>query len=100
VSVHLSVCPIYRPLQQRAAGLLLGARRAGDIDRLLHGAPTTGAGRPAATAPQKHGTQRHVGHQQMRARRVISCPTYVAALADLSGAKGPCPPKMPEVTST
>jgi len=32
-SVCLSVCPIYRPLQQRAAGLLLWARRTGDIDR-------------------------------------------------------------------
>jgi len=29
-----SVCPI-RTLQQRAAGLLLWARRVGDIDRLL-----------------------------------------------------------------
>ena len=36
VSVRLSVCPICRPLQQRvAAGLLLGALLAGDIDRLL-----------------------------------------------------------------
>jgi len=32
--VHPSVCPI-RPPQQRAAGLLLWARRTGDIDRLL-----------------------------------------------------------------
>jgi len=35
VSVRPSVCPSYRPLQRRAAGLLLWARRAGDIDRLL-----------------------------------------------------------------
>jgi len=42
------VCrPICRPLQQRAAGLLLRARVAGDIDQLLHGQ------RPAATAPQQ-----------------------------------------------
>jgi len=34
-SVCPSVCPFYRPLQQRAAGLLLWARRASDIDRLL-----------------------------------------------------------------
>jgi len=47
VSVRLSVCPI-RPLQQRAAGLLLWARRAGDIDRLLHGR------RHSSTGPQ-HG---------------------------------------------
>jgi len=32
-SAHLSVCPICRPLQQRAVRLLLGAPRAGDIDR-------------------------------------------------------------------
>jgi len=55
VSVRLSVWPCYRQLQQRAAGLLLWARRAGGIDRLLHGR------RPAATAPQQHGAQ-----QQMR----------------------------------
>jgi len=49
-----SVCPIF-PLQQRAAGLLLWARRVGDIDRLLHGR------RRSSTGPQ-HGVQ-----QQMRA---------------------------------
>jgi len=38
-----SVCPIYRPLQQRAVGLLPWAPRAGDIDRLLHGASAAGA---------------------------------------------------------
>jgi len=42
-SVRLSVCPIYRPLQQRAAGLLLWAPQAGNIDRLLHGASASGA---------------------------------------------------------
>ena len=41
--VRLSVCPICQPLQQRAVGLLLWAPRAGDIDRLLHGASATGA---------------------------------------------------------
>ena len=40
LSVHLSD----RSKQRRAAGLLLSAHRAGDIDRLLHGAPTAGAG--------------------------------------------------------
>jgi len=35
--VRSSVCSI-RPLQQSAAGLLLWARPAADIDRLLHGA--------------------------------------------------------------
>ena len=34
LSVCLSVCSI-RPLQQRVAGLLLWARRVGDINRLL-----------------------------------------------------------------
>jgi len=32
-----SVCPIIRPAHAAAAGLLLWARRARDIDRLLHG---------------------------------------------------------------
>jgi len=32
-----SVCPIVCPLHSAAAGLLLWAQRAGDIDRLLHG---------------------------------------------------------------
>jgi len=53
-SVRPSVCPI-RPPHADAAGLLLWARRPGDIDRLLH------SRRSAAAAPQ-HGTQ-----QQMRA---------------------------------
>ena len=44
-----------RPPHAAAAGLLLWARRSGDIDRLLHGR------RSAAAAPQ-HGAQ-----QQMRA---------------------------------
>ena len=52
--VCLSVCPDYRLLQQHAAGLLLGALLEGVISRLLHGAPTTGAGYPAAMAPQQH----------------------------------------------
>jgi len=34
-SVHLSVCSIYRPLQQHVVGLLL---RAGDMEWLVHGA--------------------------------------------------------------
>ena len=36
-SVCLSVCPIIRPLHAAAVGLLLWARRPGDIDRLLDG---------------------------------------------------------------
>ena len=48
-----SVCP-FRQLQQRAAGLLLCARRVRDIDPLVHG-----KGR-SSTVPQ-HGVQ-----QQMR----------------------------------
>jgi len=43
-SVRPSVCPTYQPLQQRAAGLLLWARRPRNIDRLLH------SRRSAATA--------------------------------------------------
>ena len=36
-SVRLSVCPIIRPLHAAAVGLLLWARRPGDIDQLLDG---------------------------------------------------------------
>jgi len=58
VSIRLSLYPIYRPLQQHAAGLLLGVPRAGDVDRLLHNAPVAGgcaagAGRSAATTSQQ-----------------------------------------------
>jgi len=52
VSVRPSVCLI-RPLQQRAAGLLLWARRVGDIDRLApqqHEAGTANAGSATFTA--------------------------------------------------
>jgi len=35
-SVRPSVCFVDRAQQRRAAGLLLSARRTGDIDRLLH----------------------------------------------------------------
>jgi len=42
------VCPSYRLLQQRAAGLLLWARRAGDIDDSCTA---------AAASPQQHGGQ-------------------------------------------
>ena len=59
LSVRLSVCPIDRPQQQSAAGLLLSARWK-RYHRLLHGAPTSGTPRrrrrPAAAAPQ-HGAQ-------------------------------------------
>jgi len=48
--VRPSVCHI-RLLQQRAAGLLLWARRVGDIDRLLHG------WRRSSAAPQYSAQQ-------------------------------------------
>jgi len=41
-------------VQQRAAGLLLWARRVGDIDRLLHGR------RRSSTARSSECGQRHV----------------------------------------
>ena len=50
VSVCLSVCPICRPLQQRTAGLLLSARRAGDVDRLLPLLPGWAPGSSGAAA--------------------------------------------------
>jgi len=54
LSFRLSVCPIIWPQQRRAAGLLLSAVRAGDIDRQ----------RRCSTAPQ-HGAQQSM--------RVVSC---------------------------
>jgi len=47
-----------RPPHAAAAGLLLGAPPAGDVDRLLHGQRLAAAAPP----PQQHGAQ-----QQMRA---------------------------------
>ena len=44
-SVSLSVCPIRLP-HAAAAGLLLWARRPGDIDRLLHGRRAGGQQQP------------------------------------------------------
>jgi len=58
LSVCLSVCPIYRPLQQRAAGLLQGAPQAGNIDRQRR-TPIS------ATAPPQHGAQQQGAGQQM-----------------------------------
>jgi len=43
MNIRPSVRPVYRPLQQCAAGLLLWARPARDIGRLLHGASAAGA---------------------------------------------------------
>ena len=60
VSVLPSVCPIIRPQPRRAAGLLLSAVRAGDIDRQRR-APGSMQQRRSGTGPQ-HGAQ-----QQMRA---------------------------------
>jgi len=64
-SVCPSVCPSYRPLQQHAAGLLLWARWARDIDRLLHGhRRLQQARRAAAAGTQQHGAPQHGGQQQ------------------------------------
>ena len=57
-SVCLSACPIMRPQQRRAAGLLLSAERAGDIDRQQRRRT-----RKVPGAHQQHGPQQ----QQMRA---------------------------------
>jgi len=46
-TVRLSVCPVIRPQQWRAAGLLLSAVRVGDIDRQRR-APATCSGGAAA----------------------------------------------------
>ena len=51
VSIRLSVCPNCRLMQQCAVGLLLWARRAGDIDRVLqHGWRRSSNGAGAASA--------------------------------------------------
>jgi len=70
-SVRLSVCLITRPQPRCAAGLLLSAVRAGDVDRQRRQEP--GDGRPPAAAPQ-HGPQ-HGAQQQMRAVSRLQ-PTY------------------------
>jgi len=49
-SLHLSVCPTYRPLQQRAEGLLLSARQAGDIAARRWASSSSGAQQHGATA--------------------------------------------------
>ena len=56
-SVRPSVCLIIRLPHVAAAGLLLWARRAGDVDRQR---------RPPG-AQQQHGAQLHGAQQQMRA---------------------------------
>jgi len=56
-------------MQQRGTGLLLWARRAEDIDRLLHGRG------PGATAPQQHA-----GKQHMRAVSRLQPPYNFASI--------------------
>ena len=55
VSVSLSASLSHSPAQLRAAGLLLWAPLAGDIDRLLHGASAAGAAafRSTSTAARR-----------------------------------------------
>jgi len=69
VSVRLSVCPSLwpiRPLQQRAAGLLLWARRVGDIDRLLHS-------RRSAAAAGECGQCHVVSVRRKLSGRLVTC---------------------------
>jgi len=97
VSVRQSVCPIDRMLQQRAAGLLLGAPRASDIDRLLHGAPVACPDaqqqlRRSSTAVSSKCEQRRVFSRRRRLNtdlsldysethlQVLKCHTYVSLL--------------------
>jgi len=54
VSVRPPVCPVYGPLQQRAASLLLGAPPAEDIGALAV------SGRPASKEGTAHGAQQHM----------------------------------------
>jgi len=56
--VRPTVCPIIRPQARRAAGLLLSAMRAGDIERQRR-LPGAQKQRRRSTGPQ-HGAQRGV----------------------------------------
>ena len=53
VCVHLSVCPIIRPQQRRAAGLLLSAPRSGDIDRAPSSKSAAARGSSAALSSKR-----------------------------------------------
>jgi len=56
----------YRPLQQLAAGLLLWARREGDIDRLLHGSRRPAATAHSSIAVSSKGEQCHVSSRRRK----------------------------------
>jgi len=68
--VRLSVCPI-RPLQQRAAGLLLWARRVGDIDRLMHGRRSSSSGAAARRAAAYAGSATFSAYVVARAHQIF-----------------------------
>jgi len=73
LSVRLSVCPIYRPLQLRAAGLLLGARPAGRRYR------STAAG---AEQQRRRGSKREQCHVYSR-RMKLNPATFASFLLRL-----------------
>ena len=64
-SVRQSVCPISRTQQRRAAGLLLSAVRAKDIDRQRR-AP--GSSSAAARQQERRGTQQQMGQCHVDSR--------------------------------
>ena len=70
VSVRQSVCRIYQPLQQRATGLLLGAPRAGDIDRLLQARMQQA---PGAQQQRRHSSTAHSSTAVSRKLRTVLC---------------------------
>ena len=55
--VRLSVCPFRLPLHAATAGLLLRARRPGDIDGLLHGLRAGGQQQQMRAVPRCQPTQ-------------------------------------------
>ena len=83
-SVRLSVCSGYRLLQHRAAGLLLRAQQAGDIDRLLHGRRPA-ARRRSSTAVSSKGEQCRVSSR----RRTLNTDLLFHTFAPATGKARP-----------
>ena len=80
-TVRLSVCPVIRPQQWRAAGLLLSVVRVGDIDRQRR-APATCSGGAAARRSAANASS--VAFTS-RTRRVFIILSQLVRVADLPG---------------
>jgi len=91
MSVRLSVCPV-RPLNAAAVGLLLLARRAGDIDRLLLGAQHQ---LRRSTARSSRWGQCHVVSTRRKPNAVLFCSAQCLFQASffLGGGEFSAPPQ-------